>query len=123
MTPVLGWKTTLLCTAFAIALPVGQILFKFAALHHTRTSGPLLLRLVANAPLIGALAWYGGTALFWFYILTRAPLSSAYPFAIAGSALVPVFAWLIFKEPLGGQFALGFAIMIAGFLIAMTGRA
>lgn len=118
----LGWKTTLLCAAFAIALPLGQILFKFAALHHARTEGALLMRLAANPALIGALAWYGGTALFWFYILTRTPLSTAYPFAVAGSALVPIFAWLIFKEPLGWQFVLGFAVMIAGFLIAMTGR-
>lgn len=118
----LGWKTTLLCMVFAVALPLGQILFKFAALRHARSEGALLMRLASNPALIGALAWYGGTALFWFYILTRTPLSTAYPFAVAGSALVPIFAWLIFKEPLSWQFAMGFAIMIVGFLIAMIGR-
>ena len=64
-----------LCAGFSLALPIGQTLFKFAAVNNARLSGPLVMRLLTNAPLIGAFAWYGLTALFWFYILTRVPLS------------------------------------------------
>ena len=116
-------KDMILCAGFALALPAGQVMFKYAALRHTTMEGPLLLRLATNPTLIGAFAWYGATALFWFYILTRVPLSAAYAFSILGSGLVPVLAWLIFKEQLTWHFAVGYALMLGGFLVIMQGRA
>ncbi|THD58921.1 hypothetical protein [Phenylobacterium sp.] len=115
-------KDAALCAGFSLALPVGQTLFKFAAVTNARMTGPLLLRLVTNLPLIGAFAWYGLTALFWFYILTRVPLSLAYAFSIVGSGLVPLVAWLVFKEPLDWRFALGYLLMLAGFAVIMQGQ-
>ncbi len=116
------WKDILLCAGFSLALPVGQTLFKFAAVANSRMSGPLLMRLVTNLPLLGAFAWYGLTALFWFYILTRVPLSFAYAFSIVGSGLVPLVAWLVFKEPLDWRFGLGYLLMLAGFAVIMQGQ-
>jgi multidrug transporter EmrE-like cation transporter len=116
-------KEALLCVGFSLALPVGQTLFKWAALTNARLTGPLPLKLLGNGPLIGAFGWYGLTALFWFYILTRVPLSTAYAFSIVGSGLVPLVAWLVFKEPLGWRFAVGYALMLAGFLVIMQGQA
>ena len=115
-------KDMLLCAGFSLALPIGQTLFKFAAVNNERLHGPLVVRLLTNAPLIGAFAWYGLTALFWFYILTRVPLALAYSFSIVGSGLVPLIAWLVFKEPLGWRFAVGFGLMIVGFLVIMQGQ-
>lgn len=119
----MGWREILMCVAFAVALPVGQVMFKGAAVYNERLEGPFLLRLLQNWPLMGAFAWYGLTAVFWFYILTRVPLSNAYVFSILGSALVPLLAFLIFKEPLTWRFALGYAVMLGGFAILMSGRA
>lgn len=118
----MNWTNILLCAGFSLALPIGQTLFKFAAVANARMSGPVILRLITNAPLIGAFAWYGLTALFWFYILTRVPLSFAYAFSIVGSGLVPLVAWLVFKEPLDWRFALGYALMLAGFAVIMQGQ-
>ena len=115
-------KEVLLCAGFSVALPIGQTLFKFAAIQNERLSGPLALRLAANGPLIGAFAWYGLTALFWFYILTRVPLSTAYAFSIVGSGLVPLVAWWVFKEPLDWRFAVGYVIMLVGFGVIMQGQ-
>lgn len=117
------WKEALLCSGFAVALPIGQTLFKFAAIYNQRLSGNLILRLLMNWPLLGAFAWYAATALFWFYILTRVPLSTAYIFSILGSGLVPLIAWLVFKEPIGWRFAAGYALMLLGFLVIMQGQA
>jgi len=111
-----------LCLGFSIALPIGQTLFKFAAIQNARMSGPIVLRLATNPPLIGAFAWYGLTALFWFYILTRVPLSLAYAFSIVGSGLVPLVAWAVFKEPLDWRFPLGYLLMLTGFAVIMTGQ-
>ena len=84
--------------------------------------GRWIVRLATNLPLIGAFAWYGLTALFWFYILTRVPLSYAYAFSIVGSGLVPLIAWWVFKEPLGWRFAAGYGLMLVGFLVIMQGQ-
>jgi drug/metabolite transporter (DMT)-like permease len=120
---MVSWKEALLCAGFAVALPIGQTFFKFAALYNARLSGNIVLRLATNWPLLGAFAWYGLTALFWFYILTRVPLSTAYVFSILGSGLVPLIAWLVFKEPIGWRFAVGYALMLLGFLVIMQGQA
>ena len=42
-------------------------------------TAPFLIRVVQNYPLIGAFAWYGVTALLWFYVLTRVPRDTHYP--------------------------------------------
>ena len=115
-------KDMLLCAGFSLALPIGQTMFKYAAIYSERLQGPLLVRLIMNWPLIGALAWYGFTAIFWFYILTRVPLSTAYAFSIVGSGLVPLVAWLVFKEPLDWRFAVGYLLMLSGFAVIMIGQ-
>jgi len=119
----MGWKDILLCSVFAVALPIGQVMFKWAAIYNTRLEGPFLWRAIQNYPLIGAFAWYGLTAIFWFYVLTRVPLSSAYVFSILGSALVPLAAWLIFKEPVSWRLAAGYGLMVLGLLVIAPARA
>ena len=111
-----------LCLGFAIALPVGQLLFKWAALYQAHLTGPMPWKLLKNAPLIGAFGWYGLTALVWFYILSRTPLSTAYAFSILGSALVPLMAWVIFKEPASWKFAVGYGLMLVGFLVILQAK-
>ena len=118
----MNFKDAALCSVFALALPIGQTLFKFAAVNHAKLQGSLIVKLVTNVPLIAAFAWYGLTALFWFYVLTRVPLSYAYTFSIVGSGLVPLIAWLVFKEPLDWRFAGGYALMLAGFALIMQGQ-
>ena len=115
-------KDALLCGGFSLAMPIGQTLFKFAAVANAKMTGPLLMRVATNLPLLGAFAWYGITALFWFYILTRVPLSTAYAFSIVGSGLVPLVAWWVFKEPLDWRFIVGYLMMLAGFAVIMQGQ-
>ncbi len=115
-------KDLLLCLAFAVTLPIGQILFKVAANHSQSITGGMIAKVVLNPPLIGAFAWYGLTALFWFYILTRIALSTAYPFSILGSALVPLLASVLFHEQVTAQTAAGFAVMLLGFFMVVRAR-
>lgn len=114
-------RDLLLCGGFALALPIGQVMFKWAALAHAQTEGPIILRLATNPALICAFAWYGASALLWFYILTRVPLSQAYPVAILGGALVPLFAWAFFREPVSWSLAAGYVLMLAGLFLTQRG--
>jgi drug/metabolite transporter (DMT)-like permease len=100
--------------AYAAMVPVGQLLFKFASLRHQDLDGPMLWRLARNLPLVGAFAWYALSAVLWLAILSRTPLSAAYPAAILGAALVPPLAWAAFGEPLSWTMAGGYLLMLAG---------
>jgi uncharacterized membrane protein len=118
------FKDMLLCLGFSFALPAGQMLFKWGADYSRGIQGNFIAKVIFNYPLMGAFAWYGLTALFWFYILTRVPLSLAYPFSILGAGLVPVLAWILFRETITLQAWLGYVIMLGGFLlIARSGGA
>ncbi|HET6972098.1 MAG TPA: hypothetical protein VFH92_13305 [Phenylobacterium sp.] len=114
---VLGARDIALCSVFAVALPMGQMLFKWGAVYNARLSGPFLARVIVNYPLIGAFAWYGVTALLWFYVLTRVPLSLAYGFSLVGSCLVPLVGWLVFKEQATWSMAAGYLLMVAGLFL------
>ena len=113
-------KDMLLCLAFAVLLPVGQSLFKFAANYDARLAGPLPARLFLNPPLIAAGLWYGLTALLWFYVLTRVPLSTAYAFSLLGAALVPLIGWLVFKEAVSWRMAAGYGLLLAGLFLIVA---
>ena len=107
-----------------MALGVPLLTYGLAEVGSTGSfsSVKVILPCLAGLGLIGAFAWYGLTALFWFYILTRVPLSLAYPFSIVGSGLVPLVAWLVFKEPLDWRFAVGYLLMLTGFAVIMQGQ-
>ena len=115
--PTLTLKDVGLCSIFAVALPLGQMLFKWGAVYDKQLSGPFLGRVIQNFPLMGAFAWYGVTALLWFYVLTRVPLSLAYAFSLVGSCLVPLGGWLVFKEPANWGMAGGYLLMMAGLFL------
>ena len=106
-----------LCIGFALSLAVGQSLFKWATL--VVRDGGLFERIVLNPALHLALGWYAATAMLWFFILTRVPLSNAYLFSIAGSALVPLAAWLIFGEATTPRFWLGYAVVLFGLYLTL----
>ncbi len=119
MTRGLSGLDLALCLAFALALPAGQVLFKLGAEQARRIDGGVIAKVALNLPLMGAFAWYGLTSLLWVYILTRAPLSQVYPFSILGAALTPILAVLLFRESLPLQAWLGYAVMLAGFMLVM----
>lgn len=113
-------KDVALCAGFAVVMPLGQSLFKWAAIYDKRLSGPFVARLFLNFPLIGAGVWYALSALLWFYILTRVPLSTAYAFSLVGACLVPLIGWLVFKEAASWRMAAGYVLMLAGFFMILA---
>jgi multidrug transporter EmrE-like cation transporter len=60
----------------ALLNAAGQIFFKAARSMHSDAS---LLALFAYPEVWGGLAVYGLSAVFWLWVLARAPLSFAYP--------------------------------------------
>lgn len=65
---------------------------------------------------LGFAGFIGGT-IFWLAVLSRAPLSLAYPILALSYFVVVLEAWLILGEPLTWQLLLGVAIIFAGVVI------
>jgi drug/metabolite transporter (DMT)-like permease len=111
----------ILCGVFALCLAGGQILFKMAALSWNASvpdKGPFLS--VFSPWLAAAGLTYGATAFLWLYILRSAPLNQAYLFSIAGSALVPIAAYVLFKEPVSAKYWAGFILTLLGIYLCIS---
>lgn len=108
MTPLLF----ALCVLFGLLLAAGQLLFKLAA------NGMDGLWSAATSPaLMAALALYAATTALWVFILTRLPLSTAYPFSLLGAALVPLLAHFVFGEVISTKIVIGMVFVIFGLFV------
>lgn len=60
---------------------------------------------------------FGGGAVFWLAVLSRAPLSLAYPILASSYLVVVVEAWLFLHERVSRQRLLGVAVIVIGVVI------
>lgn len=73
---------------------------------------------IAFNPLIwiGFTGFIGGT-VFWLGVISRAPLSLAYPILALSYFVVVLEAWLFLNEPLSWQLLAGVAVIFVGVVI------
>lgn len=105
------------CLLLAMSLAGGQILFKFAAMDLQERISRSWLHAIWSPWLIGSLLVYAVSTALWLWILTRLPLSRAYPFALLGTALVPLLAKFIFNESLPMLYLFGAILFFAGLVL------
>jgi drug/metabolite transporter (DMT)-like permease len=106
---------TLWLLVFSAMLAVGQMLFKVVARNMQGVSLGDGLLVIAGMPMLYmALALYGAATLLWIWILSRVPLSQAYPWVAVAMAAVPVLASFVFGERVGSSYWLGISLVIAG---------
>lgn len=104
---------------FALAMTVGQLLFKQAATAIAGRSGIEAVRALAATPSIWvALAIYGAATVLWVWLLTRVPLSRAYPFAALAMILVPLASMLIYGDRVRPLFWVGSLLVVVGVVLA-----
>lgn len=108
---------TVACLFLAASLAGGQVLFKFAAIDIQQRVGRSWLSVMWSPWLISALIVYGISTILWLWILAKMPLSRAYPFALLGTAAVPVLANLVFGESLPPLYLAGVVLVLLGLLI------
>ena len=107
---------------FSVLLAGGQLLFKRAA--QTIAGLPLsqmAATLAVSVSLWTALLLYGGATMLWVWILSRVPLSQAYPWVALGSIIVPLGARLLFGETVKPVFWLGAIMIAAGIVVTQIG--
>lgn len=73
---------------------------------------------VATSPfVIGGLVLYALGAVFWLAVLSRVPLSVAYPVLAIGYVITPFLAWLIFRESLSPIRWAGIVVIAMGVIL------
>lgn len=104
-----------LCATVALMLAAGQLLFKLAAVEwKVRAAEGAFISGLLSWPFVASVGLYGVATLLWIYALQFVPLSRAYLFVLGGAILVPVMAHILFGEPLGPAYWLGFAMVVGG---------
>lgn len=109
--------TLALIVVTILLLAIGQVLFKFAA-NGINFSQPKTL---LSFWLLSALVIYGIATAAWLLVLSRVPLSLAFPFYGLIFIIVPAMAWLILKEPINPRVVLGGLIIFVGVIVSSMG--
>lgn len=97
-----------------VLLALGQVLFKFAATG----INPSHPRTFLSFWLVAALVTYGIATALWLLVLSRVPLSLAFPFYGLVFILVPILAWVVLKEPIKLPVILGGLLILSGVVVS-----
>ncbi len=105
-------------SAFTLVLAAGQLLFKHVgdALRGRPLSEAALV-LTRQPALYAALCLYGLSTLLWIWILSRIPLTQAYPWVAVGIIVVPILSHHVYSEAAGPLYWLGAALCAVGVLL------
>lgn len=108
--------------AFTLILAGGQALFKKVGLAIAGLPPAGALLVVLRDPfLYAALALYAVATILWVWILSRVPLSQAYPWVAVGMAIVPFLGWYLYGERVSPVFWAGIALIMAGVFMTQYG--
>ena len=80
-----------------------------------------LRRIFSSPYIILAMPLYAGAFLLWTVVLSRLPLSFAYPLLALTYVLVPLAASLVLHESLSVQQWLGITLVVLGVALVGTG--
>jgi drug/metabolite transporter (DMT)-like permease len=104
---------------YTVLLSSGQILLKFAAsgVNSLGAGNSFILRLACQPAFWAACVIYGLTTVLWVWLLTRMPMSIAYPFVTFALIVVPLLSSRLFAETLSYQYWLGASLIVVGACI------
>lgn len=120
-------KSVLLVLCSVAPAVTGQLLLKFAigrSALSMDTAGPVgyYLRLFSTPLVLVGFLMYGLSSLIWLFILSKMPLSLAYPLVSMGYVLVVFFSWLLLHEHVSTTRIAGVVVICAGVtLLALSG--
>ena len=110
-----------LAATFCLSLVIGQILFKIAAGQKSADGSPApIAEVLFTVPMMAACFIYAVSVLLYVFLLQRIPLSRAYMFSIAGAAIVPILAVIVFKEPFSMKYVFGLVLVLLGIAISTS---
>lgn len=98
-----------------VILVAGQFLWKYGMMKTTFKLDPLSIIKILFSPFIfSGLVMYGFATILWLFILSRVPLSVAYPVQSIAYVLAVFGAYFVFHEPLSPTKIIGVILIILG---------
>jgi drug/metabolite transporter (DMT)-like permease len=110
-------KYMLLCVLNVISLAGGQILFKTGMKDKVIDSVPAIIKMIFTPFVFSGLVLYAFTAILWLYILSKIPISRAYPIQALAYPLVLIAAKIMFNENITMSRWFGIGIIVAGIIV------
>lgn len=105
-----------------LMLAAGQVLFKRVGLSIRGTPIVAGLSSLLHQPLLYlALLLYGLATVLWIWILSRVPLSQAYPWVAVSAVFVTFLGWWLYGERPAPIFWLGMVLVAAGVVLTQYG--
>ena len=96
----------------------GQFLFKGAGLAiQNRSLAGVVWTLGTLPSFYLALAIYGVATVLWIFVLSRVPLTQAYPWVAGATVLVPLLGRFFYGEQVTSIFWVGMAFILVGLLL------
>jgi len=103
---------------FASVLAGGQVFFKYSAsAFKGRPVADGFLELAQTPAFYAGVTLYGVATLLWVWILSRVPLSQAYPWVALAMSAVPILAVALFHERFDSSYWLGVGLVVLGVFI------
>lgn len=120
-------STILLLLASVGLSTAGQLLLKRGMTQIGYVSGvgqlgDLLRSAVSTWQIVVGLAAFGASAVFWLMVLSRVPLSTAYPMVSLGYVLILAFSVLVLGERPSPAVWGGVALIMAGISLVGIGQ-
>jgi len=101
----------------------GQWCWKLALQGKSMSSLGDMLGLFLNPYFIGGVGMYGIGTILYVLVLSRLPLSVAYPLQSLAYVLGMVLAWTVFKENISAMQWVGIAFIVCGAIFIARGAA
>ncbi len=83
----------------------------------TGTLQQIAFKIFTSSLVLGGLGCFGLSALLWLFVLSRVPLSSAYPFVALGIFVTVLAGSIMFAEPISITKAIGVSFIVGGVLL------
>lgn len=99
-------------------MATGQMLFKLGSNGKQINSLFDIIKLFFTPIVFLALCLYAGTTGLWLYILSKTPISQAYPIQALAFPLVLIVSSFVFHEQISINKWIGVLIIVAGVTVA-----
>lgn len=107
--------------AYSFGLALGQCMFKLAAERARAPEGhTFFAALLTSWHFYASITLYAVLTLLWIWILSRVPLSRAYPFVALAFIFTPVLSSLMFGERIDAWYMVGLAAILGGLGIIVV---
>ena len=112
-------KNILLCILNVLLMVTGQIIFKYGMKDKVIDSVPSIIKAVFSPVILFGLVVYVFTTFLWLYILSKIPISFAYPIQALAFPIVLIMSLIFFKEVIPVTRWIGIILIFIGVLFVV----